>query len=144
MARTHGQCEVNVLILCNCHLDVSLDYTYYETLASQQQCQISCCLITHPANVPTTMCELSDMPVSAQIPLKMHRSVGIFALLDSEIFVFQHQPWHQVMPDVPLSHTTMNESPHFISVLPSARGSKGKDLSRSADPSQPFSGGSLH
>ncbi|XP_075885994.1 transcription factor Spi-C isoform X1 [Nelusetta ayraudi] len=75
------------------------DYTYYESLASQQQCQISCCLITHPPDVPTTVCEWSDMA---------------------------QQPWPQVMPDVPLSHTALSESPHFISVLPPPRSSKGR------------------
>lgn len=42
------------------------DYTYYESLASQQQCQISCCLIAHPPEVPpTTVCEWSDVAVGA-------------------------------------------------------------------------------
>lgn len=111
-----------------CHIDFSLDYTYYESLASQQQCQISCCLITHPPDVPTTVCEWSDMAVGAQIPSERHRGTEIFALPHSEFLVFQQQPWPQVMPDVPMSHTALSESPHFISVLPPPRSSKGSDL----------------
>lgn len=107
-------------------LILSLDYTYYESLASQQQCQISCCLITHPPEVPSTVCEWSDMAVGAQIP--SDRLQNFQTLPNSEFLVFQQQPWPQVMPDVPLGHTALSESPHFISVLPPPRSSKGSDF----------------
>ncbi|KAM7378351.1 hypothetical protein PAMA_013313 [Pampus argenteus] len=77
------------------------EYAYYETLGPQQpsvQCQISCCLVTHPSDVPTPIYDWSD---TAQ------------------------QSWPQVIPDVSLSHS-QTESPHFYSILPPQRNSKGR------------------
>ncbi|KAK1906220.1 Transcription factor Spi-C [Dissostichus eleginoides] len=77
------------------------EYTYYETLGSQQQslqCQISCCLVTHPSDVPTPVYDWNDMA---------------------------QQSWPQVIPDVSLGHSAhCNESPHFYSILPPQRNSK--------------------
>ncbi|XP_034528951.1 transcription factor Spi-C [Notolabrus celidotus] len=79
------------------------EYTYYETLGSQQtslQCQISCCLVTHPSDVTAPVYEWNDMV---------------------------QQSWPQVMPDVSLSHSVQSEIPQFYSVLPpQSRGSKGR------------------
>ncbi|XP_028256483.1 transcription factor Spi-C isoform X2 [Parambassis ranga] len=36
------------------------------------------------------------------------------------------QPWPPVIPDVPLSHSVQNESPHFYSISPPQRNSKGR------------------
>ncbi|XP_074554889.1 transcription factor Spi-C-like [Halichoeres trimaculatus] len=77
------------------------EYTYYETLASQQtslQCQISCCLVTHPSDGAASVYEWNDMA----------------------------QPWPQVLPDVSLSHSVQTEIPQFYSVLPPQRSSKGR------------------
>ncbi|XP_013859548.1 transcription factor Spi-C [Austrofundulus limnaeus] len=77
------------------------DYKYYETLVSQQspiQCQFSCCLVTHSTDIPAPAYDWSDTAPS----------------------------WPQVMPDVSLSHSVQNESPHFYSILPPQRNSKGR------------------
>ncbi|XP_047431526.1 transcription factor Spi-C isoform X2 [Mugil cephalus] len=78
------------------------NYTYYETLGAQQpslQCQISCCLVTHQSDVPTPVYDWND---TAQ------------------------QSWPQTIPDVSLSHSLQSESPHFYSILPPQRNSKGR------------------
>ncbi|XP_072233312.1 transcription factor Spi-C [Leuresthes tenuis] len=78
------------------------DYMYYETLGSQQpslQCQISCCLVTHQSDVTGAVCDWGDTT---------------------------HQPWPQVIPDVSLSHSGQNETPHFYPILPTQRISKGR------------------
>ncbi|XP_008299228.1 transcription factor Spi-C [Stegastes partitus] len=78
------------------------DYTYYETLGTQQtslQCQISCCYVTHQSDVPVPAYDWND---TAQ------------------------QSWRQVIPDVSLSHSVQNESPHFCSILPPQRNNKGR------------------
>ncbi|XP_037615869.1 transcription factor Spi-C isoform X2 [Sebastes umbrosus] len=74
--------------------------TYYETLGTQPslQCQISCCLVTHPSDVTAPVYEWNDMA----------------------------QSWPQVMPDVSLGHSVPNESPHFYSVLPPQRNTKSR------------------
>ncbi|XP_038594310.1 transcription factor Spi-C isoform X1 [Micropterus salmoides] len=78
------------------------EYTYYETVGSQQpshtahlQCQISC-LVTHQSDVPAPAYDWTDMT---------------------------QQTWPQVIPDVSLGQ---NESPHFYSILPPQRNSKGR------------------
>ncbi|XP_071391580.1 transcription factor Spi-C isoform X1 [Centroberyx affinis] len=77
------------------------EYTYYETLGPQQPslCQISCCLVTHPSDVPGPIYDWND---TAQ------------------------QSWPPVMPDVSLGHSVMAESPQFYSILPPQRNSKGR------------------
>uniref|UniRef100_A0A3B5BNN4 Spi-C transcription factor n=1 Tax=Stegastes partitus TaxID=144197 RepID=A0A3B5BNN4_9TELE len=75
------------------------DYTYYETLGTQQtslQCQISCCYVTHQSDVPVPAYDWNDTS------------------------------WRQVIPDVSLSHSVQNESPHFCSILPPQRNNKGR------------------
>ncbi|XP_042367731.1 transcription factor Spi-C-like isoform X2 [Plectropomus leopardus] len=75
------------------------EYTYYETLGTQQpalQCQISCCFVTHPSDVPAPGYDWNDMA----------------------------QPWPQVIPDVSLSRSVQNETPHFY--LPPQRNNKGR------------------
>ncbi|CAK6950034.1 transcription factor Spi-C-like [Scomber scombrus] len=77
------------------------EYAYYETLGPQQpslQCQISCCLVTHPSDGPPPMYDWND---TAQ------------------------QSWPQVIPDTALGHS-QTESPHFYSILPPPRNSKGR------------------
>lgn len=39
--------------------------------------------------------------------------------------LLQQQSWPQVIPDVALSHSVQNESPHFYSILPPQRNGKG-------------------
>ncbi|XP_040885914.1 transcription factor Spi-C [Toxotes jaculatrix] len=78
------------------------EYTHYETLGTQHpslQCQISCCLVTHPSDVPAPAYDWND---TAQ------------------------QSWPQVMPDVSLGHSVPAESPQFYSILPPQRNSKGR------------------
>ncbi|KAF7229284.1 Spi-C transcription factor [Nothobranchius furzeri] len=78
------------------------DYKYYETLVSPQspsQCQISCCFVTHPSDMPVPAYDWSDTP---------------------------YQSWPQVMPDASLSHSVQNEPSHFYSILPPSRSSKGR------------------
>ncbi|XP_056132486.1 transcription factor Spi-C isoform X2 [Lampris incognitus] len=79
------------------------DYNYYETLGPQQPpvCQISCCLITHPSDVPTTpVCDWNDIT----------------------------QLWPQVIPDVSLCHPVSVETPQFYSVLPVQKNNKGDHI----------------
>ncbi|TNM91643.1 hypothetical protein fugu_020023 [Takifugu bimaculatus] len=76
------------------------DYMYYETLDTQQpslQCQISCCLVNHPSDVPPY-----DWKDTSQ------------------------QTWPQVMPDASLAHSLQSEVPHFYSVSPPQKNSKGR------------------
>ncbi len=50
------------------HFHFLLEYTYYETLGTQQpslQCQISCCLVTHPSDVPAPVYDWNDVAVSS-------------------------------------------------------------------------------
>ncbi len=57
----------NDVFIFECQLLFFADYTYYETPGAQQsslQCQISCCLVTHPSDVPPPVYEWSDMAVS--------------------------------------------------------------------------------
>ncbi|XP_022073287.2 transcription factor Spi-C-like [Acanthochromis polyacanthus] len=78
------------------------DYTYYETLGTQQtslQCQISCCLVTHQSDVSVPPYDWNDTAQAS---------------------------WPQVMPDVSLSHSVQNESPRFCSILPPQRNNKGR------------------
>ncbi|XP_034019292.1 transcription factor Spi-C [Thalassophryne amazonica] len=83
----------------NCYYDS--EYMCYETLGLQQsplQCQISCCLVTHPSDVPAPLYDWSDTAHS----------------------------WPQVMPEVSTVHATSTESPHFYSILPPQRVGKGR------------------
>ncbi|KAE8281339.1 Transcription factor Spi-C [Larimichthys crocea] len=78
------------------------DYAYYETLGTQQpslQCQISCCLVTHPSDVPTPVYDWNEVA---------------------------QQSWPQVIPDVSLGRSVQNESPRFYSIVPPQRSSKGR------------------
>uniref|UniRef100_A0A3Q3J6Q3 ETS domain-containing protein n=1 Tax=Monopterus albus TaxID=43700 RepID=A0A3Q3J6Q3_MONAL len=76
------------------------EYAYYETLGTQQsslQCQGSCCLDTHMSDVPAPVYDWNDTA-----------------------------SWPQVIPDVSLGHSVATESPHFCSILPPQRSSKGR------------------
>lgn len=57
-----------------------LDYAYYETLGTQQpslQCQISCCLVTHPSDVPTPVYDWNEVAVSgANICIFLWENIG--------------------------------------------------------------------
>ncbi|GAA6221104.1 transcription factor Spi-C-like [Lates japonicus] len=78
------------------------EYPHYETLGTQHQslqCQITCCLVSHPSDTPAPVYDWND---TAQ------------------------QSWPQVIPDVSLSHSVPAESPHFYSILPPQRSSKGR------------------
>ncbi|XP_071358375.1 transcription factor Spi-C isoform X2 [Trachinotus anak] len=77
------------------------EYTHYETLGTQHsslQCQISCCVVTHPSDVAAPVYDWNDTA----------------------------QPWTQVIPDVSLGHSVPNDPPHFYSILPPQRNSKGR------------------
>ncbi|XP_044042649.1 transcription factor Spi-C isoform X2 [Siniperca chuatsi] len=78
------------------------EYTqYFETVGTEQpslQCHISCCLVTHQSDVPATVYDWNDVA----------------------------QSWPQVIPDVSSSHSLQSQSPHFCSVLPPQRNSKGR------------------
>ncbi|XP_075967487.1 transcription factor Spi-C-like [Anarhichas minor] len=99
----HFQDAIDVIQQHSSNSYYDSEYTYYETLGSQQQsslhCQISCCLVTHPSDVPAPACDWNDTA--------------------------QHS-WPQVIPDASLCHSVQNESPHFYSVLPPQRSSKGR------------------
>ncbi|XP_059181560.1 transcription factor Spi-C [Centropristis striata] len=76
------------------------EYTYYETLGSQQpllEYQISYCRVTSDAPAPA--CDWNDMA---------------------------QQSWPPVLPDASLAHSVQNESPHFYPILPPPRSSKGR------------------
>uniref|UniRef100_A0A672ZI82 Spi-C transcription factor (Spi-1/PU.1 related) n=2 Tax=Sphaeramia orbicularis TaxID=375764 RepID=A0A672ZI82_9TELE len=73
------------------------EYSYYETLGPPQpslQCQISCCLVTHPSDVAAPTYDWNDTT---------------------------QQSWTQVIPEVSLSHSVQTESPHFYTILPPQR-----------------------
>uniref|UniRef100_A0A3Q0QVI5 Spi-C transcription factor (Spi-1/PU.1 related) n=1 Tax=Amphilophus citrinellus TaxID=61819 RepID=A0A3Q0QVI5_AMPCI len=70
--------------------------SYYES-GEHYTSIISCCLVTHQSEVPTPGYDWNDQ-----------------------------QSWPPVIPDVPLSHSVQNESPHFYSILPPQRNSKGR------------------
>ncbi|KAM9705436.1 transcription factor Spi-C [Menidia menidia] len=77
------------------------DYTYCETLGSQQpslHCQISCCLVTHQPDVPAPVYDWGDT----------------------------HQSWPQVMPEVSSGHSEQSEALPFYPVLSTQRNSKGR------------------
>ncbi|XP_034382280.1 transcription factor Spi-C isoform X2 [Cyclopterus lumpus] len=98
----HFQDAIDVIQQHSSNSYYDSEYTYYETLGTQQpsslHCQISCCLVTHPSDVPAPACNWNDMS----------------------------QSWPQVIPDVSSGHSVQNESPHFYSVLPPPRNSKGR------------------
>ncbi|KAM3858967.1 uncharacterized protein ACN63O_017020 [Diretmus argenteus] len=77
------------------------EYKYYETLGAQQSslCQISCCLVTHPSEVPGPVYDWTDT---------------------------SQQSWPQGISDVSLGHSMRTEAPQFYSILPSQRNSKGR------------------
>uniref|UniRef100_UPI0037E9349E transcription factor Spi-C n=1 Tax=Semicossyphus pulcher TaxID=241346 RepID=UPI0037E9349E len=98
----HFQDAIDVIQQHSNHSYYDSEYTYYESLALQQtslQCQISCCLVTHPSDVAAPGYDWNDMA---------------------------QQSWPQVMPDVSLGHSVQNEVPQFYSVLPPPRSSKGR------------------
>uniref|UniRef100_A0A8C9ZMD8 Spi-C transcription factor (Spi-1/PU.1 related) n=1 Tax=Sander lucioperca TaxID=283035 RepID=A0A8C9ZMD8_SANLU len=73
--------------------------SYYDSGTQPSlQCQISCCLVTRQSEVPAPLYDWNDM----------------------------QQSWPQVIPDVSLGHSVQNESPHFYSILPPQRTSKGR------------------
>uniref|UniRef100_A0A4W6FFT0 Spi-C transcription factor (Spi-1/PU.1 related) n=1 Tax=Lates calcarifer TaxID=8187 RepID=A0A4W6FFT0_LATCA len=75
------------------------EYPHYETLGTQHQslqCQITCCLVSHPSDAPAPVYDWNDTS------------------------------WPQVIPDVSLNHSVPAESPHFYSILPPQRSSKGR------------------
>uniref|UniRef100_A0A3Q4ACA9 ETS domain-containing protein n=1 Tax=Mola mola TaxID=94237 RepID=A0A3Q4ACA9_MOLML len=79
------------------------EYTYCEPLDAQQhslQCQICCvcCVVTHQSDVPPPTYDWSDM----------------------------QQSWPQALPNTSVGHSAQKESPHFYSVLPPQRNSKGR------------------
>ncbi|KAM9845610.1 transcription factor Spi-C-like [Aulostomus maculatus] len=78
------------------------EYTYYEMPAPQPasvQCQISCCLVTHPSDVLPPLYDWNDTA--------------------------QQQSWRQDLPDVSVGHSVQTESPHYCPNLPPQR-SKGR------------------
>ncbi|KAK2882994.1 transcription factor Spi-C isoform X1 [Channa argus] len=80
------------------------EYTYYETLGSQPQSlqyQHHCCLITPQSDVPA-------------------------AVYNTWTHEAAQQSWPQPIPDVSLGHPVPIESPHFYSILPPPRTSKGR------------------
>ncbi|XP_054480356.1 transcription factor Spi-C [Anoplopoma fimbria] len=99
----HFQDAIDVIQQHSSNSYYDSEYTYYETQGTQQpsslHCQISCCLVTHPSDVPAPACDWNDTA--------------------------QHS-WPQVIPDVSLGHSVQNESPHFYSILPPQRNSKGR------------------
>ncbi|XP_068443069.1 transcription factor Spi-C [Clinocottus analis] len=99
----HFQDAIDVIQQHSSNSYYDSDCTYYETLGCQQpsslHCQISCCLVTHPSDAPAPPCDWNDM---------------------------SQQSWPQVIPDVSLGHSVQNESPHYYSVLPPPRNSKGR------------------
>lgn len=107
------------------------DYKYYETLVSQQspiQCQFSCCLVTHSTDIPAPAYDWSDTAVSAadkQIYLGDYCDDISKGNKRVNSLILTQQSWPQVIPDVSLSHSVQNESPHFYSILPPQRNSKG-------------------
>lgn len=116
------------------------DYTYYETLGPQQpsvQWQISCIknLVTHPSDVAPPAYDWNDVAVST---VKKKKKISICVFKKGEnvekraffllwLLLFQQQSWPQVIPDVSLAHS-QNESPHFYSILPPQRNSKGTQV----------------
>lgn len=53
---------------------------HYETLGTQHpslQCQIACCLITHPADVPAPLYDWNDMAVSSAQTAKRAMSASV-------------------------------------------------------------------
>lgn len=105
-----------------------VDYTYYETLDTQQpslQCQISCCLVPHPSEVPAY--DWKDMSVSTAATFRPHleekNREKLFYL--PRALMLQQQTWPPVMADVSLGPSVPNESPHFFSVPPPQKSSKG-------------------
>ncbi|KAM4711508.1 transcription factor Spi-C [Anableps anableps] len=78
------------------------DCKYFETLGSQPsslQFQMSCCVFAHQSDHPAPGYDWSE---TAQ------------------------QSWPQVIPDVSLSHSVQNDTPHFYSIIPPQRNSKGR------------------
>ncbi|XP_014875234.1 transcription factor Spi-C-like isoform X2 [Poecilia latipinna] len=74
---------------------------YFETLGSQPsslQVQMSYHVFAHQSDIPAVGYDWSEMAHS----------------------------WPQVIPDVSLSHSVQNDSPHFYSVIPPQRNSKGR------------------
>ncbi|KAM4614731.1 transcription factor Spi-C-like isoform 2-T2 [Polymixia lowei] len=76
------------------------EYKYYETLGPQQPpiCQISCCLVTHPSDMPGPIYDWNETTLS----------------------------WPPVIPDVSLGQPGTVESSPFYPVLPPQRNSKGR------------------
>nr|XP_040031562.1 transcription factor Spi-C isoform X2 [Gasterosteus aculeatus aculeatus] len=77
--------------------------TYYETLgtpqASSLHCPCSCCPVKQPLDVAAPGCDYwTDIA----------------------------QSWPQVIPDVSLGHSMQNEPPHYYSILPPLKSSKGR------------------
>ncbi|XP_068163428.1 transcription factor Spi-C isoform X1 [Antennarius striatus] len=98
----HFQDAIDVIQQHSSYSYYDPDCTYYESLGTQPpslQCQISCCLVTHPSDIPTAAHNWGD--------------------------VIQ-QSWPPVMPDVSIGQSVQNESPHFYSILPPQRNSKGR------------------
>ncbi|KAG7496930.1 transcription factor Spi-C-like [Solea senegalensis] len=76
------------------------EFPHYETLGAQHsslQCHISCCPVTPPPDAPAAAYDWSDTAA-----------------------------WPQVIPDVSLGHSIPTESPHFYSIVPPQRSSKGR------------------
>ncbi|XP_040007363.1 transcription factor Spi-C [Xiphias gladius] len=98
----HFQDAIDVIQQHSSNSYYDAECMHYETLGTQHpslQCQIACCLITHPADVPAPLYDWNDMA---------------------------QQSWPQVIPDVPLGHSVPNDSPQFYSILPPQRNSKGR------------------
>ncbi|XP_068163429.1 transcription factor Spi-C isoform X2 [Antennarius striatus] len=97
----HFQDAIDVIQQHSSYSYYDPDCTYYESLGTQPpslQCQISCCLVTHPSDIPTAAHNWGDVI----------------------------QSWPPVMPDVSIGQSVQNESPHFYSILPPQRNSKGR------------------
>lgn len=105
---------------------VSVDYMYYETPGTQQpslQYQISCCLVSHPSNEPPY--DWKDASVSTKFTCFWKNTVEDLVLVFVTLVLILQQTWPQGMPNVSLGHTVPNESPHFYSVSPPQKNSKG-------------------
>ncbi|XP_062414429.1 transcription factor Spi-C [Pungitius pungitius] len=98
----HFQDAIDVIQQHSCNPYYDSECTYYETLGAPQ-----------PLHCPCSSCGRVKPPSDGAAP-------------GCDYWTDVAQSWPQVIPDVSLGHSVQSESPHYYSVSPSLRSSKGR------------------
>lgn len=101
-----------------CRLHVLWDSGYSAALAAVSDLLLPRHTLVRRANIRLErhVCKYDHQSHSASVNIPVFSTWVLFS---------QQQTWPQVMPDISLDHSLQNDSPHFYSVSPPRKNSKG-------------------